>query len=244
MDNIFISRFPHIVEKILENLDVQSLRNGRQVSKSWQKSIDEKNLLWIQVIKTTKILKNGMTPIHWAFWKGDLKIGRFLVQNSAKLNIDLNERDDSRRTIFHLACWNGDSKIAEILLKKSVELKIDVNATTKKGKTAFHLACQHASLKIVNILMENSADYSINLNAKDKYGWTAFHLACYWGRSRIVKSIIEKSDFCNISLTIKTDQGHDGRDSKTTLHLATICDHGNRKETIKLIKTKFPNMTK
>ena len=236
MDNIFISRFPHIVEKILENLDVQSLRNGRQVSKMWQKIIDEKNLLWIQVIKTTKILKNGMKPIHWAFWKGDLKIGKFLVQNSAKLNIDLNETDDSGRTIFHLACWNGHSKIAEILLKKSVELKIDVNATTKKGKTAFHLACQHAQPQIVSMIMENSVDYSINLNAKDQHGWTAFHLACYWGRSRIVKSILEISDFCNINLFSKTD---DGRDGKTALHLASICDH---EETIKSIKAKFPNM--
>ena len=43
---IFHSRFPHITEKILENLDKDSLKKFRLVSKSWQNCIDNQNILW------------------------------------------------------------------------------------------------------------------------------------------------------------------------------------------------------
>ena len=47
----FHLRFQHITEQIFEKLDKESLKNCREVSKSWQNFIDNRNILWIKLIK-------------------------------------------------------------------------------------------------------------------------------------------------------------------------------------------------
>ena len=48
---IFYARFPHITEKIFQNLDEDSLKSSRLVSKSWQNCIDNQNILWKKILK-------------------------------------------------------------------------------------------------------------------------------------------------------------------------------------------------
>ena len=55
----FILRFPHIAEKIFEQLDDKSLTNCREVTKPWQKFIDDLNLTWIRIVNIPRILLNG-----------------------------------------------------------------------------------------------------------------------------------------------------------------------------------------
>ena len=43
--------FPHIAEKIFDQLDKESLRSCREVSKSWLNSIDKRNCLWKEILK-------------------------------------------------------------------------------------------------------------------------------------------------------------------------------------------------
>ena len=57
----FFQRFDHITKQIFMQLDKKSLVNCREVSKSWQKYIDDKNFPWIQIINVPKILKEGYT---------------------------------------------------------------------------------------------------------------------------------------------------------------------------------------
>ena len=66
MMEFIILRIPHIFQQIFEQLDVKSLKNSREVKKSWQKSIDSKNFTWIQIIDIPSILKNGNTYLHVA----------------------------------------------------------------------------------------------------------------------------------------------------------------------------------
>ena len=47
---VFYPAFPHIAEKIFDQLDKESLRSCREVSKSWLDSIDNRNLLWNEII--------------------------------------------------------------------------------------------------------------------------------------------------------------------------------------------------
>ena len=47
---VFYPRFKHIVEKIFANLDSKSLSNCREIAKSWQECIDNKNLLWLAIV--------------------------------------------------------------------------------------------------------------------------------------------------------------------------------------------------
>ena len=43
---VFHSRFQHITENIFRKMDIKSLKNCRQVSKSWQECIDNQKILW------------------------------------------------------------------------------------------------------------------------------------------------------------------------------------------------------
>ena len=46
---VFLTRFQHIAKQTFEQLDEKSLSNCREVSKSWQKSIEDTKLAWIQI---------------------------------------------------------------------------------------------------------------------------------------------------------------------------------------------------
>ena len=55
------------------------------------------------------------------------------MQNSAKLNLELNMKDKGGRTAFHLACIYGSFRIAELLLQKSADFDIDANISVVRG---------------------------------------------------------------------------------------------------------------
>ena len=137
---VFYARFPHISKKIFENLNIKGLKNCRKVSKSWLKCIDNQNILWNKVAENEDCNKVLQCVIE----KGHLKLTRFLIQKSAELKIDVNEKytDLSYRTPFHLACEKGYLDIAELLIQKSAELNIDLNSQDIFGNTAFHNACK------------------------------------------------------------------------------------------------------
>ena len=62
-----IERFPHIVEKIFIQLDNKSLTNSREVSKSWQKFIDDKNLPWARIVNIPSTLLRGNKYVYHEF---------------------------------------------------------------------------------------------------------------------------------------------------------------------------------
>ena len=63
---VFYERFQHISEKIIERLDIISLRNCREVSKSWQKCIDQQIISWTRHVDIPTIQGNGDTYFHLA----------------------------------------------------------------------------------------------------------------------------------------------------------------------------------
>ena len=56
----FYRGFQHISEKIFEKLDIISLQYCRRVSKSWQKCIDNQNILWIKLAEKQETDKNKL----------------------------------------------------------------------------------------------------------------------------------------------------------------------------------------
>ena len=71
---VFHPRFTHIVDSIFDNLDDESLKNCREVSKSWQVSIDERGILWIKLFKNKDCNKAFQSSCQ----NGLLKIAQFL----------------------------------------------------------------------------------------------------------------------------------------------------------------------
>ena len=62
-----IARFSHIAKQIFEQLDNKSLTNSREVSKSWQKFIDDKNLSWARIVNIPTTLLRGNRYVYHEF---------------------------------------------------------------------------------------------------------------------------------------------------------------------------------
>merc|ERR1712156_1053324 len=78
----FFERFPHIIEKIFETLDDKSLTTCREVSTTWQKFIDERNLSWIRIVKIPKTLKHGNTYLHIAAETGQTELLEMILDEN------------------------------------------------------------------------------------------------------------------------------------------------------------------
>ena len=95
-----ITRFQHISEQIFEQLDNKSLANSREVSKSWQLFIDDKDYAWIRIVNIPRILRVELpTYIHLATDKGQLDMFRRILENE-KIK---NPGNRAGQTPFHLA---------------------------------------------------------------------------------------------------------------------------------------------
>ena len=74
----FYPGFPHIVKKIFQKMDKDSLKSLRLLSKSWMAYIDDQNLLWNEIIEN----KDSNKVFQLACINGHSKLAEFLLQNS------------------------------------------------------------------------------------------------------------------------------------------------------------------
>ena len=151
---VFNSRIPHLAEQIFEQLDSKSIRNCREVAKSWQKHIDEKNLPWLRVINVPAVPQNGDTYLHVAAKYGQTEMFEILLENEEVKNPE----NDKHETPLHLACRNKHSKIAELLLQQSTEFDKDVNSKDILGLTAFHYAYINGQSMIADMIKKKSVE--------------------------------------------------------------------------------------
>ena len=121
---VIISRFLHIAEQIFEQLDDKSLKNCREVAKSWHRSIDHRNYSWIRILNFPKILKDGNTYLHIAAKNGQSKMFEFIIQGSQLKN----PTKQHYITPLHLGCENGHFKIVEMIFSNySKEVLFEFN---------------------------------------------------------------------------------------------------------------------
>lgn len=195
MDEAFL-RFAHLPEQVFEELDFKSLTNSRLVAISWKEFIDEREHKWYPFKNEIADLKKNCRkipvfypPFHLACINGQEEIAEIIIKNSAKLNIDLNLKDDYGRTAFHFACTYDHSKISDMLIKNSAELNIDLNVKNYVGMTAFHVACKFDQTRIVDMMINTSESTKIDLTATDENGWTGFQVACFYESTKVVNLI-------------------------------------------------------
>ena len=147
---IFVPRFSLVATLIFEKLDSESLRNCREVHKSWQKLIDDRNLLWICNVNIPKVLQYDFKYIHLVARIGQIKMFKRIFREESTKNPN-NEIDG--KTPFLLACEYGHIEIAKMMIEKSAEFQIDLNekgnAKDANGDTAFMLACANGHFKVI-----------------------------------------------------------------------------------------------
>ena len=223
-----IFRFPHLAERIFQQLDDKGLAKSRQVEKLWQKFIDERNYPWLRIVNIPTILQGGDTYLHLAAQCGQMDMFEIILDEEK----DKDPRNNMGETPFLAACRKGCINIALILLNRTDELKIDLNTHTKNyyGHGAFHLACVHGHSEIAEIIIKNSSKLKIGLNSKNSDGCSAFHLACWQGHSEIAEMIMKNSSKLNIDLNSKNNRSIS--DGWTAFHFTCFFGHSDIAEMI------------
>ena len=193
-------KFPHLPEQIFQKLNLESLFKCREVAKSWQEVIDERNYPWPCMVNIPTILKQGNTYLHLAAETGQIEAFKTAFGEEKDKNI-MNKHN---QTSFHQACMRGRIAIVQLLLLKNNDLKININAEdnngidaiakTKCGNTPFFLACIFGHSCVAKVLMENADAFSIDLNDTiGTIGLTVFHWICVYSQTDVVKIFMENA---------------------------------------------------
>ena len=123
-----IVKYPHLPERIFQNLNNTSLFKCREVTRFWQDVIDGRNYTWLHIVNIPTILKKGNTYLHLAAETGQIQA----FKQAFNQKDDRNIKNKFGETSLHRACKNGSVSIAQFLLKNT-ELGNNVDAKGGEG---------------------------------------------------------------------------------------------------------------
>ena len=167
----------------ISELIIEKIKIRLKLTKDSSLSEEEKS-------KNEEIFKNfinaktqgdNLTALHYASFRGNIKIIKLLIENHA----EINALSSNGYNMIHKAA-QGNKPSAIVLFYK--KYKMDLESTDENQMTALHLAAANG--------MENSVIYllslGINPNLKDKNGYTALHYAVKKNQIRIIKKLLQK----------------------------------------------------
>lgn len=138
-----------------------------------------------------KTEKDSLTALHYASFRGNIKIIKLLIENNAeinavsshglnmlhkaaqgnqpssivyfnkKYNFDIEATDNNKMNALHLSAISGTDNSVIFLLS----LGMDPNIKDKKGNTALHYAVKHSHARIIKKLLQKGADRNIKNNS-------------------------------------------------------------------------------
>ena len=130
---------------------------------------------------------SGITPIHYASYKGNIKIINLLIKNGS----DVYAYTDKLLNVIHYSCQGNKPNC---LLYFSLYYNFDYNSIDKRNTTPLHWACFSSAYECVEYLIFKNVD----LNAQDINGDTPLHFAVSSGVSKIVRLLLQKGALINI----------------------------------------------
>ncbi|HEY2850176.1 MAG TPA: ankyrin repeat domain-containing protein [Gemmatimonadaceae bacterium] len=131
---------------------------------------------------------DGMTALHWAAERGDVKMANELLKAHASVKAVTRE---ASYTPLHIASKNGNAAVVRALLKAGA----DVKALTNSGATALHLAAGSGSADAVLALIEKGAD----VNAKESaHGQTPLVFAAEYDRADAIRVLLKNGADPNV----------------------------------------------
>jgi ankyrin repeat protein len=113
---------------------------------------------------------NGFTALHYASFKGNVKLCEKLIE----LNADYNVTNDNGLNLIHMAA-QGDQPETLVLFKD--KYKIDLFSLDHVKSSPIHWAAYMGS----DVSLDFLASWKLPLNSKDKDGFTPLHLAVMTG---------------------------------------------------------------
>ena len=224
-------RFGHLGKQMFNNLDIQSLKNCREVSQSWEDFIHHEKILSYQSIKFYSNLP--VASIRKILRKSDSSQAAILVDNVKMVykiswmgTLFLNQ---DRPYPFHFAAKNGFLEICEMIMENMDEK----NPKDDWGVTPLHEAAEYGKVEVCKLIVENvqcdkeiCKRYQCDKNPKNDFNFTPLHMAAMNGHLQVCKLIIE--NVCE-NPKPRSDRGDPknpkSRDGTTPLHNAALRGH-------------------
>jgi hypothetical protein len=122
---------------------------------------------------------NGVTPLHWACFKGHVQVVTELLDHG----VDFEAKDMYGWTPLHRACYNAHVAVGNELLSRGA----NIEAKTNIGDTPLHKAAEDGNLAIVKALLDGGA----NILAANNNGRLPIHQAAGQGNSAAAKTLLQ-----------------------------------------------------
>ena len=148
-----VKRFPLIGEKILKNLDNQSLVRAKKASKVIAKFLDNEKVYWIRIIKKY----TGKFEKHEESWNTifNKTPSSFIKKLAIETQMFFKFMTDRKNVSpLHIAVQNGHFEICRLIIEK-VENK---NPTDDYGWTPFHFAARYGFYDICRLFINKVED--------------------------------------------------------------------------------------
>ena len=173
------------IVKIIVELTKKRLKFSPESSLSNEEK--EKNEKIFKNFINSKTQTEYLTPLHYASFRGNLKVMKLLISNHA----DINALSLNGLNMLHKAA-QGNKPSAIIFYNK--KYNIDLNSSDNDNLNALHLATISG--------MDSSVIYLLSLgmdpNAQDINGNTPLHYAVKYNQIRIIKKLLQNGAKKNI----------------------------------------------
>jgi len=144
--------------------------------------VEEVQALIQQGADVNEAYGDGMTALHWAAERGDLRVAEVLIAAGASVKAGTRI---GHYTPLHMAAKAARPEVVAAL----VEAGATVNAaTTNSGATALHLAAIAGSADVIRLLVQYGADVNSGAGAA---GQTPLMLAAAYNRADAIRALVE-----------------------------------------------------
>ena len=175
-------------EKIVQTIIEQTKKRLHLISDdSLSQEEKSKNEKIFKDFINAKTEGDNLTALHFASFRGNIKIIQLLIANFA----EINALSSHGLNMIHKAA-QGNKPSAIVYFNKKYNM--DLTAAEENNMNALHLATISG--------MENAVIFLLSLgldpNIKDKIGYTALHYAVKHNQKRIIKKLLQKGADRNI----------------------------------------------
>ena len=202
---------PHIVERILSNLDFKNLLNMRLVSRNIKELVDARHALWTEGISSLHVAARfDQHDDAQKIISSGVKIDKPLLTDKRGQGLWIPSYFLKFATPLHIAAYHHSNRVLQLL----VDSDADIDAQAYHVKSALEFAIEGDNADGLRILIAGGAsikgllhtcaclgrthlieillNHGANLEEKDHQGSTALNTACHRGFFHLASFLIER----------------------------------------------------
>lgn len=122
----------------------------------------------------------GLTPLHYAAYEGNLEISKLLINNGA----DYTTVTNLGKNVLHLTAEGNQPSLMLYYFNKKI---FDISCQDFNKSTPLHWACYSGAFESIKFLINLNAE----INSFDKNELTPLHLATLYNKKNIVVKLLQ-----------------------------------------------------